>query len=70
MTRVVMLDGDLIKFLQEHCKDKAFYKLMYNKYDRNNLTIEIAENGKIIYSNLTRAQAQKVQRLLDKHFVA
>ena len=43
-------------------------KLIFNKYDRNNLLIIVNDCGEIESSNFTANQRKQFQRLLDKHF--
>ena len=63
-----MHDVDLNNFVQIYCKDKAFKKLIFNKYDKNDLSIFVNDCGKIEWSTLTEKQDEKVQKLLDKYY--
>ena len=50
-----MHDVDLNNFVQIYCKDRAFKKLIFNKYDKNDLSIFVKQD-------------EKVQKLLDKYY--
>ena len=43
-----MHDVDLNNFVQTYCKDKAFKKLIFNKYDKNDLSIFVNDCGIIL----------------------
>ena len=65
---ISMCDGELNRFVQAYSKNKALKKLIFNKYDRNNLLIIVNDCGKIELSNFTANQRKQVQKLLDKYF--
>ena len=65
---ISMYDGELNEFVQTYSKNKALKKLIFNKYDRNNLLIIVNDYGEIELSNFTANQRKQVQKLLDKYF--